>query len=99
MAEWMVEIETRAAASTADELERFAAALDEARGTTGAAASLQTTTQILSAAFSVDAAEALDAVETGVTTFRAALTAAGLRNAPPTRVSVEQAVVPEPVSA
>ena len=92
MTEWIVEIETaESLTASADDLERFAAALDTCRGTTGAAASLDTEREVLSASFSVEAADAVGAADVGVAFFRRAMSDAGLAaDASPTRVAVEQ---------
>src|SRR4051794_21859148 len=99
MTDWTVEIETgEAAASSATELERFAGALDSVRASTGAATTLAPGTGVVSATFAVEAADAVDAAARGVDAFRAALRLAGLADASPTRVSVEQVGLAEPAS-
>ena len=74
MTEWLIEIESAAGvARSAGQLERFALALDEVRGSTGAATSLDAMTGVVSASFAVEATSMADAEERGHATFRAAL--------------------------
>ena len=100
MTEWMVDIESGdSLATSVEDLERFAASIDSIRGTTGAAASLNSARCALAASFSVESADAAAAATDAVAVFRKALRSAGLADLGPTRVTVEQIAIAEPVSA
>jgi hypothetical protein len=100
MSMWLVDIETvEGVVSSAEALERFAAKLDASLGTTGAATSVDSTTGMLSATFSVAAVDAQKATEVGIGAFREALTASGLAEAEPARVAVERVGADEGVRA
>ena len=66
---------------------------------TGAAASLDAQTGVVSAAFTVRAPSALGAAELGVTAFRTALASRGLPDADPARVGVERVPAGDTVAA
>lgn len=60
-------------AASEDQLIAFSGALDHMRGATGAAASLDTETGVLSATFSLDAEGVQEAVDSAVSIFNSAL--------------------------
>jgi hypothetical protein len=96
----MVDIESAdSVASSAEDLERFAASMDSLRGTTGTAASLNSARCALGASFSVESADAAAAATDAVAVFREAIRSAGLADLGPTRVTVEQIAAAEAVSA
>jgi hypothetical protein len=98
--EWIIDIDTaEGIASSADELARFAEALDATRGTTGAATSLDAPTGVISASFSIQAETAVAAADLGVATFRDALRACGLPGSDASRVAVERIKATETVLA
>jgi hypothetical protein len=99
MTEWMVDIESEDIGAGVDDLERFSTALDAARGITGAAASLNLSRGALAASYSVNGADAAEAAAGAVAVFRDALRRSGLGDSGPTKVSVEQLPVAEPLSA
>ena len=86
-------------ASDEDALVAFAEALDELRGSTGAAASINTRTGVLSATFSVEAADVQHGVDEAVTLFTRALRRLGLPPGSVTHVEAESIEEREPVPA
>ena len=100
MNEWTFDIETTSGvAGGADDLERFAQALDRDTRTTGAAASVNTQTGVVSATFTIGALDAVQATELGVRAFRDALSASGLAPGERARITVELAPVGDTVAA
>jgi hypothetical protein len=92
MSGWIVDIETAGGIATgATDLERFAHALDAQEPTAEAAASVDSTTGVISATFTVEAVDAVRAAELCVDAFREALRASGLAKGEPARVVVERA--------
>ena len=99
MSDWIVDIETAdGVATSAGELERFASELDVLEPGTGAAASIDTKTGVLSATFTVEAADAGHAAERCVDAFRTAMSVSGLAKGEPARVVVERAPLGEAVA-
>ena len=100
MTDWMVDIDSEGElTSSGEQLERFAEALDTARGMTGAATSLDTTAGAISASFSVYATDAAEAADLAFSTFRTALAKSGFDRASVVRVTVERVAVDETVAA
>ena len=94
MANWMVDIDSaHSVAQSPDDLERFAAAIDEIRGETGAAASLNSARGSIAASYSVQSDDAVTAATEAVAVFRGALRSAGLADYSPTKLTVEQVPV------
>jgi hypothetical protein len=100
MSEWMITIDTAPRVATdEDALLAFAEALDEARGSTGAATSINARTGVLSATFSVEAADVQRGVDEAVTLFTKALGRLGLPPGSVTHVEAESIDKREPVPA
>lgn len=100
MTDWMVTLDTPQGITTdADRLVAFSDVLDELRGATGAAASLNTETGTLSATFTVDAEGVQEAVESAVLFFNAALERVGLPHGNVVHVDAEPQEDREPVFA
>jgi predicted TIM-barrel enzyme len=99
MSEWIVEVETAGGIATgASDLERFARALDAHDLTARAAASVNSVRGVVSAAFTVEAADAVRAAELCVNAFRAALSESGLTEGEAARVVVERAPLGEAIA-
>jgi hypothetical protein len=74
MTEWMITLDTPpGVASSEDQLVPFSEAIDVVRGTTGASASLDRESGVLSATFTLDAEGVQEAVDAAVLIFNAAL--------------------------
>jgi hypothetical protein len=100
MNEWTLDIETASGVpGGADDLERFARALDTDTRTTGAAASINSRTGVVSATFTIEAPDAVQATELGVRAFRDALSGSGLAPGEPARIAVELVPLNEKVPA
>jgi len=100
MTDWIVDIDSEGGlASSSEQLEGFAEALDSVRGLTGAATSLDVPTGSISASFSVDATDAAEAADRAVSMFSLALAASGFASAAVVRVTVERIAVGETVPA
>jgi hypothetical protein len=96
----MVDIETLGGLTTsADDLARFAGALDDARAETGAASSLDRATGAVSASFTVAAADAASAADVAARVFRRALASSGFGGAELARISVERIELTDPIPA
>ena len=96
----MVDIESEAGlASSHEQLESFAEALDAARGLTGAAASVNVPSGAISASFSVDATDAAQAADIACSTFRKALAESGFGSTHVVRVAAEHVAAGEIVAA
>jgi len=100
LTEWMVTIDTAHGVAHDEEvLLAFTAAIDGIRGLTGAGTSLNTGTGVLSATFSVEAADVQRGVDEAVTLFTAALGRLGLPPGSVTHVEAESLEEREPVPA
>jgi hypothetical protein len=100
MNEWMVHLETvEGVAFDADTVVQFRESLEAILGMTGAAASVNTVTGLLTASFSVSAPIAVTAAEAGAKTFLKAAAACGLGVLEFARVEVERVATAETVPA
>lgn len=100
MTAWMLTIETPPGITDSeDSLLAFSDALDDARGLTGAATSLDTDTGVLSASFTLDAEDVQRAVDDAVSVFNTALDRIGLPHGNVIHVDAEPIEEREPALA
>jgi hypothetical protein len=100
MTEWMITLDTPpGVASSEDQLVPFSEAIDQVRGATGAAASVDRLTGVLSATFTLDAEAVQEAVDRAVGIFNAALAIVLLPHGNVVHVDAEPIKDHEPVYA
>jgi hypothetical protein len=100
MTEWMVDIDSEGGLATSSEqLERFAHALNVVRGSTGASTGLDVPSGAISASFSIDATDAAEAADHAFSAFCIALTESGFDSASIVRVTVERVAGGETIAA